>query len=495
MKYDLIVIGSGPAGQKAALQSAKLGKRVLVVEDYTAVGGGSVHFGTLPSKSFRESVYRWSLGSKGTLGQEVESHFKFNKNPLKWKKTLPDMLRLIQRRDRVVSVESQVIFDQFRRNQVSLCHGHARILKSNQVEVLNKKGNSTYEADFIMIATGSSPVAPAHIQVDSKRIHDCNTILTLKEVPKKLIVLGAGIIGCEYASMFSIAGSKVHLVDKRNEILANVDREIANHLLQRFQQQGMGIHLENEAVEVSVKRGTQVEVVLSSGEKIKADALLIALGRFGNINDLGLEKVGIKVLDRGLIEVDEHFRTSVSNIYAIGDVIGFPALASTSMEQGRIAACHAFRQNTSQGDLPPKMPTNYPMGIYTIPEISTIGITEEQARKQGFPFVIGRAPYREVARGQIVGDRWGLLKILVHKQSLKLLGVHIVGDSAADLIHIAQTVMHFEGNVHYFIENVFNYPTLAEAYKTAAFSAINQIQAKPIEVIHEPLKPAARPSK
>ena len=472
--FDLIVVGSGPAGQRAALQGAKAGKKVAIIEEYSDVGGGCVHFGTLPSKSFRESVYRFSMGSRGALGKEGDEK-KVAPRP----RTLPKMSRLLMRRDRVVSGESQVISDQLRRNGITVFTGRARLISGSEVEVVSAKSNVTLSGSFIFIAVGARPIAPAHLAIDGKTVLDSNSILTLKNVPKSMVVLGAGIIGAEYASMFSMAGTHVYLVDRRHEILASVDREIVDHLVERFTHEGMEIVLGCEAskIERKVVRGKpSVKVHLSNGRKIKADVVLIAQGRFGNTEGLGLEEVGVVRDDRGLIKTDKNFRTSVPTIYAVGDVIGAPALASTSMEQGRIACCHAFKIKSAHGGPEDyEMPVLFPYGIYTIPEISMLGRTEEELTAEKAQFVVGRARYRELARGQIVGDRWGLLKLLVDKKSLKLLGVHIIGDNAADLIHIGQAVMAFGGDVNYFINSVFNYPTLAEAYKTAAFHAVNQI--------------------
>jgi NAD(P) transhydrogenase len=479
MLFDLIVIGSGPAGQRAALQGAKAGKKVAIVED-KIIGGGCVHNGTLPSKSFRESVYRWSLGSRGTLGQESEHPQAISKRK---QLELPDMSRLLRRRNRVVSEESQIVFDQLKRNDVTVYQGRARLLSQNDVEVESKKGKEKLTASVIIVAVGARPVSPPHLPVNGQTVLDSNTILDLKELPKDLVVLGAGIIGCEYASMFSMAGTRVYLVDRRNEILANVDREIVNHLVERFVAQGVEILLETEAVRFEPrseskdksgkKSGGGVRVHLSNDRVIDADVVLIALGRAGNTENLGLKEVGVEVDERGLVKVDGNYRTTVPNIYAVGDVKGQPALASTSMEEGRIACCHAFQIEHIQ------MPVVFPYGIYTIPEISMLGATEEELVASKADFVVGRARYRELARGQIVGDRWGLLKLLVDRKTQHILGAHIVGDNAAELIHIAQAVMTFKGDVNYFIRNVFNYPTLAEAYKTAAFHAVNQIRQKP----------------
>lgn len=501
--FDLVVIGSGPGGQRAALQGAKAGKKVAIIEAGEDVGGGCVQYGTLPSKSFRESVYRYSLGSQGVLGSETTTGHE----RVKTKPKSPEMARLLQRKERVVEEESKIIRDQLRRNLIRIFLGFATFLNPHEIEVSGKDGKKKkLKFSFAIIATGSSPVTSETLGLDNKYVLDSNSILTLPAVPKRMIVLGAGIIGCEYASMFSMAGTEVLLVDKRREMLSSVDREIVDHLMERYRYLGMEIHLNAEAIKcekVKPKKtapkstrasaktktlkalSTAVRVELSNGEILEADCILVAQGRKGNTDRLGLENVGITPDSRGLLSVNKSFQTEVPHIYAVGDVIGIPALASTSMEQGRIATCHAFQIHARNftgaraGELDQKaieMSELYPYGIYTIPEISMIGKTEEALLEEGVDFVAGKARYRELARGQIVGDSWGLLKLLVCRKTAKILGIHIVGDNAADLIHIGQAVMAFEGTVHYFIQSVFNYPTLAEAYKTAAFHAVNLIQ-------------------
>lgn len=470
LEFDLVVIGSGPGGQKAALQGAKAGKRVAIIERDTCVGGGCMQTGTLPSKSFRESVYRWSLGSQGTLGQEL-----FDAGSLPARRfEQPEMIRLLRRRDRVVAGEAAVVSDQLRRNDVEIFQGTATLVSPNEVRVTPAADAPfVLRAQVIIIATGARPISPPHLATDGVRVVDSDSILTLSKVPRSMAVLGGGIIGCEYASMFVMAGTEVHLVDRRHEVLASVDREIANHLVERFNQQGLKLHLSTEATLLErLPADAGVRVHLANGTRIEVDVVLVALGRVGNSEELGLQNVGLKPTDRGLIEVDAHYRTAVPNIYAVGDVVGAPALASTSMEQGRVACCHAF--GLEAGDIS----ALFPYGIYTIPEISMVGPHEEELRAKGVDYVAGKARYRELARGQIVGDQWGLLKLLVCRKSLKLLGVHIVGDNAAELVHIGQAVMAFGGDVRYFIRSVFNYPTLAEAYKTAAFHAVNQIHGK-----------------
>ncbi len=453
--FDLIVIGSGPSGVRAAMQAAKIGKKVAIVDRNEAVGGSCIHVGTIPSKSFRESVYRFSLGSRGTIGQEVEHHL--SKQDQK-QTVIPDMARLLKRRDRVIEAEVAVIEDHLVRNEIQIFKGQARLKSQNEVQVVSKKATTLLTGEFIFVATGARPVPPQYLKVDGKRILDSDSILNLKKVPKSMVVLGGGIIGCEYASMFSMLGTKVTLVDRRHEILASVDREIVNHMVERFQAQGMeivlGAECENLEDDKDPKNG-MFKLRLSNTKKTNAEVILVTLGRFGNTEDLGLKELGIEVDSRGLVKVDSYFRTKMKNIYAIGDVIGPPALASTAIEQGRLACRHAFEvKESSQGEA--GMSPLYPYGIYTIPEISMIGLTEEDAAAQKKDFVVGRAYYKELARGQIVGDRYGLLKLIVEKKTFKILGVHIIGDSAAEIVHIGQTVMHFGGDVNYFTQNVFN---------------------------------------
>lgn len=465
-EFDLVVIGSGPGGQRAAVQAAKSGKKVALIEKYPKMGGGCVHWGTLPSKSLRESIYRWSMGSKGVLGKADPGAFVVDIAPVE----LPDMQRLMRRKERVISNESEIIEHQLRRNKIQVFYGHGKFSGPHEILISCHDGKEVkLKAKFAVIAVGARPVTPAYAVVDGERIHDSNTILNLRKTPASMIVFGAGIIGCEYASMFQAAGSRVTLVDKRHEILNSVDREIVFNLVDRFMSLGMNFELEAEAEKIE-KTNDGVKVKLNNGKEILADLVLVAMGRQGNTDALGLENVGLSVDPRGQIKTLNHYQTEVPWIYAVGDVIGFPALASTSMEQGRIAVCDAFglQEQLGKFDL-------YPYGIYTIPEISTIGVTEEELISKQVPFVVGRARYKEIARGNIVGDEWGMLKMLVHKETLKILGVHIIGDNAADLIHIAQAVMQLDGNLKYFIQSVFNYPTLAEAYKSAAFNAYNQI--------------------
>lgn len=465
--FDLVVIGSGPGGQRAAIQASKAGKSVALVEGESEFGGACLFQGTVPSKCFRESIYRFSLSQSGALRHDIDqSHQGVTVE-------LPDMQRLWKRRDRVTRFEAQVIHNQLSRNRVKLIQGWAKITGPDQLEVATPNGILKLKADKMVIATGARPMAHAKFPVDGKYVFDSNSILALDETPKSIIVLGAGVIGCEYASMFLMAGSKVTLVDRSRETLQFIDREIVDHLVARFQHFHMKIMTGHDPDHLKVieKNGKkQVAVTLKSGEVIEADTALVTMGRLPNVEKLGVRELGLEFSDRGYIVVNKHFQTKIPNIYAVGDVIGFPALASTSTEQGRIACCHAFQIQSQTGF---DLPKNYPYGIYTIPEISTVGLSEEEVQKQGIPYAVGRAHYGEVVRSQIVGDRWGLLKMVIDRRDLKILGVHIIGDNSTEIVHIGQAVMTLGGSVKYFIENVFNYPTYAEAYKVAALSAVN----------------------
>ncbi len=446
--FDLVVIGSGPGGQRAAVQAAKVGKTVAIIEK-DGLGGGCAHWGTLPSKSMRESVYRWSLGSRrGT----------------------PDVGKLFERKNRVIENEVTIVENQLSRNHVKIFHGVASFTGAHTLKVKLKTGSEVnLRAAKVVIATGARPIAPAFAKIDGEKVYDSDTILHMKKLPKSMILLGGGIIGCEFASMFLNLGVKLTMVDKRPEILASVDREIVFHLVDLLSSKGIKIELNADTTKLEVGE-SGVRLHIADGRMIEADACLIALGRTGNTEELNLAAVDLQADQRGLLKVDRNYQTEVPWIYAVGDVIGFPALAATSLEQGRIAAAHAFNLNEDLGRM-----ELYPYGIYTIPEVSCLGMTEEEVQDQHIPYVVGRAKYREIARGQIVGDEWGFMKMLVHKETLKILGVHIIGDNAADLIHIGQAVMQLDGDLKYFIRNVFNYPTLAEAYKSAAFNAYNQI--------------------
>ena len=461
--YDMVIIGSGPAGHRAAIQSAKLGKRVAVIEKKTLIGGVSVNTGTIPSKTLREAVLHLSgfrqrsiYGASYTVKQNI---------------TMGDLLL---RADHVIRHEIEISRHQLQRNGVELFAGIARLVNEHTVHLhfVDKKGEDEITARHIMIAVGTTVVKPPHIPFDGETIFTSDGLLKLDRLPRTLTVVGGGVIGCEYACMFATLGTRVTLVEVSDRLLDFVDHEIVDALVYHMRQQRVTLRLgENvRAIEHSDTRyGRGVKTCLESGKEIVTDKALYAIGRQGATGSLGLETIGIVPDKRGRIQVNEHYQTAIPTIYAVGDVVGFPSLASTSMEQGRMAACHAF------GIEHQSIPELFPYGIYAIPEISTCGANEEELTRDGIPYEIGKAYYKEIARGQILGDTIGMLKLVFHRENHKLLGVHIIGEGASELIHIGQTVMAFGGTVDYFINTVFNYPTLAECYKTAAFDGINRI--------------------
>ncbi|MCM2323863.1 MAG: Si-specific NAD(P)(+) transhydrogenase [Oligoflexia bacterium] len=458
MLFDLIVIGSGPAGKSAALEAARAGRKVALVEELPELGGACVHRSTIPSKAFREAVR--------------EAGFALGRGPTR----MPTMARLLDRRDGAVSSEARLVSGELKAAGVATFHGRARFTSPNDVEVASEKGVTILTSSLLIVAVGASPRAPARLKVAGRGIFDSDSILSLPKVPKSLLVLGGGIVGCEYASMFAALGTRVTLVDRRQEILAAVDREIVRRLTDHLERQGAEIVLESEAETVTrAARGQGVQVQLSGRRKLRVDAVLVAQGRHGNTEGLGLTAAGVETDERGLIPVDRHFRTSVGHIFAAGDVVGPPAFASTGMEEGTIAARNALR-------IPgPELPALLPYVIFTLPEISMVGRTEEDLRESGSAYVAGRADFRELARGRLrggsLGGDEGLLKLLVDPESRRLLGVHAFGEGAAELIHLGQAVMSLGADIHYLAQAVFNYPTLSEAYKTAASRALDELQA------------------
>ncbi len=458
-EFDLLVIGSGPAGQKAAIQAAKLRKRVAVIEKERVVGGACINTGTLPSKTLKDAIY-YLHGFK----QRSFSSISYS---LKKSMTLRD---LMARKDLVIKHELEVINNQLERNDVELIQGTASFVDPHTIQVAGGGSDvDTLRAPFIVIATGSRPRRPEDIPFNDVTICDSDSILSTEAIPKSLIVMGGGVIGCEYASMFAAFGIKVTLFDKRNDLLRFVDQEIVQALIYHMRTNSVTMRLGEEIDKVTNDENGRVVTGLKSGKTIVTDALLFSMGRLANTDLLNLQAAGLTVDKMGQLKVNEHYQTEVAHIYATGDVIGFPGLASTSMEQGRLAVCHAFK--VAQSTLPKVLP----YGIYTIPEISTVGKTEEELTKEGVPYEIGRAFYKEIARGQIVGDLEGLLKLIFHRSTTELLGVHIIGDGATELVHIGQAVLTYGGKVDFFVHNVFNYPTLAECYRTAALDGINRL--------------------
>ena len=455
----MLVIGSGPGGQKAAIAAAKLGRRVAVMDRPDSIGGVSIHTGTIPSKTLREAVvYLTGLSQRDLYGQSYR---------LKEDITIAD---LTARTEHVVNREVDVIRNQLSRNHVTLLAGTGRFVDQHTVALRDVTGQDrTVTAQHIVIATGTRPARPALVEFDGRTVMDSDNVLNLEQVPRTMVIVGAGVIGIEYASMFAALGSKVTVIEQRERMLDFCDLEVVESLKYHLRDLAVTFRF-GETVAAVERHPLGTLTVLASGKKIPADAVMYSAGRQGLTDDLDLDKAGLSADSRGRITVDEHFRTAVPHIYAVGDVIGFPALAATSMEQGRAAAYHACDEPVN-----PMLDTQ-PIGIYTIPEISFIGRTEDQLTEACVPFEVGVSRYRELARGQIIGDSHGMLKLLVSPQDRRLLGVHCFGTGATELIHIGQAVMGCGGTVDYLVDAVFNYPTLAESYKVAALDATNRIR-------------------
>jgi NAD(P) transhydrogenase len=459
VKYDLIVIGSGPSGQRAAVAAAKLNKRVAVVEARSVVGGVCINTGTIPSKTMREAVLHLS-------GYNYRNVYGVNYR-VKEKITMADLAFRVQA---VIKTEVDVTEAQLSRNGVDVVHGIARFTDAHHVHVEGPLTETTLEAEHTIIAVGTKPAVSPKVPINGRTIINSDQILGLQELPRTLIVVGGGVIGVEYTCMFAVLGVRVTLIEKRTRLLDFADQEIIEALSYHLRDARVTMRLGEEVDSVEEPSQGTVIANLMSNKKVSGDALLYAVGRQGNIDDLNLTAAGINADGRGRIPVDEHYQTNIPNIYAVGDVVGFPSLASVSMEQGRIAALRVFGDHATQSN-----PSFYPYGIYSIPEISFIGKTEEQLTDEDVPYEVGMAYYREVARGQIRGDTTGRLKLIFHRETRKVLGVHIIGEGASELVHIGQAVMALDGTMDYFIDTVFNYPTLAECYKVAAFNGIGRL--------------------
>src|ERR1700760_3800764 len=457
--YDLLIIGSGPAGQRAAIYANKLGKRAAVVERMRTIGGVSVNTGTIPSKTMREAVLHLS-------GYNYRQVYGMNYK-VKEKITMQDLAFRVQH---VIKTEIDVTEAQLSRNGIDVLPGVASFEDANHIKVTNEGGTQTYEAKNIIVATGTRPADSPRVPINGRSIVNSDQILDLPNLPKSLIVVGGGVIGVEYTCMFAALGVRVTLIEKRPRLLEFADQEIIEALSYHLRDSRVTMRLNEEVESVEEMPDGTVVANLESKKKVQGDALLYAVGRQGNVAELNLAAVGIESDSRGRIPVDKDFRTKVPTIFAVGDVIGFPSLASVSMEQGRVAAARAF----GDGDILPN-PGLYPYGIYTIPEISFIGKTEEQLTEEDVPYEVGVAYYREIARGQIRGDTTGRLKIIFHRVTHAILGVHIIGEGASELLHIGQAVMILGGKLDYFVDTVFNYPTLAECYKVAAFNGLNRV--------------------
>jgi len=459
VKYDLVIVGSGPSGQRAAVAASKMKKRVAVVEARTVVGGVCINTGTIPSKTMREAVLHLS-------GYNYRSVYGMNYR-VKEKITMADLAFRVQA---VIKTEVDVTEAQLSRNGIDVVQGIAHFVDPHVIRVEGAQGETTLESERVILAVGTKPASSPKVPINGKTIINSDQVLDLPALPRTLIVVGGGVIGVEYACMFAILGVRVTLIEKRGRLLEFADQEIIEALSYHLRDSRVTMRLGEEVESVEALSDGGVVANLESKKKVSGDALLFAVGRQGNVDELNLAAAGLEADNRGRIPVDEHFMTKVPHIFAVGDVVGFPALASVSMEQGRIAAARAFDDHATSSN-----PSFYPYGIYTIPEISFIGKTEEQLTDEDVPYEVGMAYYREVARGQIRGDTTGRLKLIFHRDTRKVLGVHIIGEGASELVHIGQAVMTLGGTIEYFVDTVFNYPTLAECYKTAAFNGLGRL--------------------
>jgi NAD(P) transhydrogenase len=462
--FDCVVIGSGPGGQKAAIQAAKLGKQVCIVEKSNVLGGASINTGTIPSKALREAVLHLTgLNRRSLFGESYRV------------KRMITIAELIYVSQQVVHSELDLIRNQLERNNVDLIWGEARFEKEKTIRIQRQDDFEVVSTDTVIIASGTRPARPDSVPFDNKSIVTSDELLKLDHIPKTMIVVGGGVIGIEYTCMLAALGVKVTLVEGRHECLGFLDAEITEALQYQMRRMGVTLRLGEkvhkiEQLPAPANNGASVLATLESGKQLRAETLLYSVGRQGTTSNLDLDKACLKADDRERLKVNASYQTEVPWIYAVGDVIGFPALASTAMEQGRLAACHAFGVTTCS------IPELFPYGIYAIPEISMVGRTEDQLTTAGIPYEAGIAQYRELARGQLLGDTDGMLKLLIHQQNRQILGVHAIGTGATELIHIGQAVMALQGTLDYFVNSVFNYPTLAEAYKVAALNGMNKLQ-------------------
>jgi NAD(P) transhydrogenase len=461
--YDLLIIGSGPAGHRAAIQGAKLEKRVAIVEKRTVVGGVCVNTGTIPSKTLREAALRLSgYRERGIYGASYS---------VKQRITMRDLLFRV---DHVIHNEIDVARHQLTRNGVDILTAEASFVDPHRLrlELVPDGIHQEVSAAHIVIAVGTATMHDPFAPCDGQHIFTCDDLLSVEHLPRSLAVVGAGVIGLEYACIFAALGVRVTLIDTRPQLLPFVDREIMEALVYHLRGNRATLHLGETVSSIEAyadDHGSHVRLRLASGKQVVTDKVLYSVGRRGATDALRLDAAGLRADGRGRLRVNQYYQTEVPHIYAAGDVIGFPSLASTSMEQGRLAACHAFGIPTNS------FPELFPYGIFTVPGMSMVGKTEEQLTEAGVPYEVGRAQYREIARGQILGDQTGMLKLIFHRESRQLLGVHIIGAEAAELVHIGQAVLALGGKVDYFVDTVFNYPTLAECYKTAAFDGINRL--------------------
>ena len=467
--YDLLVIGTGPAGQKAAVQAAKLGKKVGLIERKEFVGGVCINTGTIPSKALREAALFYSgIPQRSIYGTPPQ---------LKNSITIEE---LTFHSNHVIKNEIQVVRAQMARNRIDMIFGSASFFDPHCLRIQHRSGSiEQHTADFIVIAVGTEPSRPAEIPFDDTSIIDTDGLLTLKRMPTSIVIVGGGVIGTEYASILAALGVPVTLIDKRPRLLEFADAEIIDMLQRQMKALGVTLYHEEEVLAIKREPDNSIEVCLQHAKPIRASTLMYAIGRVGATKTLNLEAAGLKPDSRGRIAVNTHFQTAVPHIYAAGDVIGFPALASTSMQQGRHASCHAFgHPDRTDNSL-------LPYGVYSIPQISMVGRNEEELTQAEIPYAVGIAHYKEIARGLLMGDETGMLKLLFNQHSHELLGVHAIGEGATELIHIGQAVMAFHGKIDYFIDTVFNYPTLAECYKVAALDGINRLPRPWLPAAHK----------
>jgi NAD(P) transhydrogenase len=457
-RFDLVCIGSGPAGQRAAVQAAKLGKRVAVIEKQRTIGGVCVATGTIPSKTFREAVRRFY--SRPGLESSGRSHV-----------ARPTMTQLVEHVGRVIAREIHTVESALERNDVDMVRGCASFADPHTILVNTDDGRRVLETDHVLVAVGTRPGRPQGAEPDGETVVTSDGVLAIAQLPRSMAVIGAGVIGIEYASMFAALGVHVTIIDQRPRPLEFLDHEITDELIHQLRKADVTFRC-GEAVErIDIATSPQRKglIRLDSGKHLVADVILIAAGRVGATEDLQLDAVGLAADDRGRLKVDSQYRTAVPNIYAAGDVIGFPALAATSSEQGRLAACHMF------GVTAAPMGRHFPVGIYAIPEVSMVGATEEELTREKVPYETGVARYNEISRGQIRGDDAGMFKMIFHRDDGRLLGVHCIGSGATELVHIGQAVLALGGGLDYFLQTVFNYPTLAECYKVASYNAANKL--------------------
>ena len=461
--YDLIVIGAGPAGEKGAAQAAWFGKKVAIIEREAVAGGACVNTGTIPSKTLRESALHLSGFLQRGFTEAVDLTIKaINVRDFMYRERI------------VVQREWHRIDENIRRHHMDRFQGSASFQSPNRICIKSAAGEECIDGNVILIATGSSPYRPSTVPFDDECICDSDTILRMQRIPKSLAVVGAGVIGCEYASIFAALGCEVHLIDGRTTLLPHIDREVMRILIGELENRlGVQFHLGVD-VDTIAKSNGHIDLKLKDDSRIRCEKVLYAAGRTSNTADLNLAAAGIQAGSRGLLVVNEHYQTNVPNIYAAGDVIGFPALASTSMEQARVAMCHAFDLKYKTRVAP-----ILPYAIYTIPELATVGMTEAEAREHGIACANGRAYYRNNARGEIIGDTRGMIKLVFDRNDKRLLGVHIVGEGASELLHVGMMVMQFNGTIDAFIDCVFNFPTVGEAYKYAAYDGLGSLMLKP----------------